>query len=200
MEEKDNNQHDSSKDTKKETSPIIQTEKPQDKEENKEIEEKNQTEESQSQIPPPLSKRSSKTIVRTKADKHGFSKAAELVWELNNKEMTKNEMFSKNIPLSRRGNYQLIFTKLDSIILRTLSIRVKVSQNGKHILEGKGGVGGLRWTGSHCMEFQISQPSDISISLKCCNVTSIGKIAFKIELVCTCEFLVWVVLFSFLYF
>lgn len=129
--------------------------------------------------------RLSRTIVKTKADRHGNSKSAELVWELPNKQMTKNEMFSKNIPLKKRGNYQLIFTKLDAIMLRTLSIRVKIYQNGKEVLNGKAGIGGVKWTKSHCMEFQISQPADLAISLKCCNATSIGKIAFKINLVCS---------------
>lgn len=108
----------------------------------------------------------------------------ETIWKTEDISLSKKEQRTEEIELSKAGCYQFTFTKTDKIASRFITIYVNLLREGKIITTKVGGVGGLKWSRIHRMEFTLNKPAIASINIVCGSITTIGRIKFNASLVC----------------
>lgn len=106
-----------------------------------------------------------------------------VIWELPPTNLTKGQIQKTHIPIDKSGCYQFVFTKLDKVSTRALSIRFSLVCDKSEIKCANTGLGGLKYSKSTCLEFRAPKPGIAELSFKCNNLTNFGNIQFKAILV-----------------
>ena len=106
-----------------------------------------------------------------------------VIWELPSTSLTKGQIQKIHIPIEKSGCYQFVFTKLDKLSTRALSIRFTLVCDKSEVKSAITGLGGLKYSKSTCLEFRAPKPGIAELSFKCNNLTNFGNILFKAILV-----------------